>query len=87
MGWIERTALKHTLPYIKEIVDENLLYDVGSSNPVLCDYLEGWDGMGSEREFQEGGDVCMPMASLCWYMAETNTINCKEILKMLVVQS
>ena len=32
---------------------------------MLCDYLEEWDGVGSEREFQEGGDICMPMADLC----------------------
>ena len=24
----------------------NLLYNTGSSNLVLCDNLEGWDGMG-----------------------------------------
>ena len=23
---------------------------------MLCDNLEGWDGVGGEREFQEGGD-------------------------------
>ena len=61
----ENSTETYTLPYIKEIVDENLLYDAGSSNSVLCDYLEGWDGVGSERKFQEGGDICMPMADLC----------------------
>ena len=30
--------------------------------------------MGSGREGQEGGDICIPMADSCWYMAETNTI-------------
>ena len=34
----------------------NLLYDAGSSNPVLCDNLEGWNGMGCGREVQEGGE-------------------------------
>ena len=24
----------------------NRLYDSGSSNPVFCDHLEGWDGVG-----------------------------------------
>ena len=29
---------------------------------MLCNNPEGWDGVGSEREAQEGGDVCIPMA-------------------------
>ena len=31
-------------------------------NPVLCDNLEGWDGMGGRREVQEGGGICILMA-------------------------
>ena len=27
-----------------------------------CINLEGWDGKGDEREFQKGGDICIPMA-------------------------
>ena len=30
--------------------------------PVLCDNLEGWDGVGDGREVQEGGDVGIPVA-------------------------
>ena len=30
-------------------------------NPVLCDNLEGWDGVGDGREIQEGGDTCIPV--------------------------
>ena len=41
----------------------NLLYDIGRSNLVLCDNLEGWDGGG--REVQEGGDISIPMANSC----------------------
>ena len=26
--------------------------------------LEGWDGVGGGREFQEGGNVCIPVAGL-----------------------
>ena len=26
-------------------------------NPVLCDNLEMWDGVGGGRQFQEGGDL------------------------------
>ena len=43
----------------------NLLCDAGTSNPVLCDNLEGWDGVGGGKEVQEGGDVCIAMADSC----------------------
>ena len=29
---------------------------------------------GNEREFQEGGDICIPVAYSCWYLAENNKI-------------
>ena len=29
---------------------------------MLCDNLEGWVGLGGGREFQEGGDIGIPMA-------------------------
>ena len=31
----------------------------------LCFNLEEWDGVGDRREFQEGGDICIPMADSC----------------------
>ena len=31
----------------------------------LCINLEGWDREGDEREFQKGGDICIPMADSC----------------------
>ena len=31
----------------------------------LCINLKGWDGEGVEREFQKGGDICLPMADSC----------------------
>ena len=31
----------------------------------LCINLEGWDGAGDEREVQEGGHICVPMADSC----------------------
>ena len=40
----------------------------------LCNNLEGWDGEGSGREGQEGGDICVPMTDSCGCMAESNTI-------------
>ena len=39
---------------------------------MLCDNLE--DGVGGGREVQEGGDICIPMADSCWWMAEPITI-------------
>ena len=31
----------------------------------LCINLEGWDWERDGREFQEGGDICIPMADSC----------------------
>ena len=31
----------------------------------LCINLEGWDGEEGGREFQKGGDICIPMADSC----------------------
>lgn len=38
---------------------------------MLCDHLEGWNEVGSEREVQDGGHMCTYGDSCC--MAETNT--------------
>ena len=40
----------------------------------LCNNLEGWDGEGDGREFEEGGDLCIPMADSCWGLTENNKI-------------
>ena len=32
---------------------------------MLCDNLEGWDGLGDGRGVQEGRDICIPVADLC----------------------
>ena len=34
-------------------------------NQGLCINLEGWDRVGDGREFQKGGDICIPMADSC----------------------
>ena len=31
----------------------------------LCINLEGWHREGDGREFQKGGDICIPMADSC----------------------
>ena len=51
----------YTLPYAKQVARGNLLHDAGSSNLVICDNLEGWDGVGVGREVQDGGDICIPV--------------------------
>ena len=40
---------------------------------MLCDDLERWDGMGSGREAQEGGDICVLLADSHSCTAEMNT--------------
>ena len=32
---------------------------------MLCDHLEGWDGVGGGREVQEDGHIRIPMADSC----------------------
>ena len=32
---------------------------------MLCEDLKGWDGVGSGREVQDGGDMSVPMADSC----------------------
>ena len=63
----------YTFPYGKSLASGNLLYDSGSPNSVLCDNLEGWDGLGGGREVQKGGDICIPVADSWGCVAETNT--------------
>ena len=60
----------------------NLLYDSGSSNPGLCDNLDGWDGMGDGSEGQEGGDICIPMTDSCWCLQKPIQF-CKAIFLQL----
>ena len=31
----------------------------------ICINLEVWDGEGDGREFQKGGDICIPVADSC----------------------
>ena len=73
INW-ESSIEKHTLSHAKQIASEIVLYDAGNSNLVLWDNLEEWDGMGGEREVQEGGNICIFLADSCWHMAETKTI-------------
>ena len=40
---------QYTLPYVKSTASGNLLYDSGSSDPVLSNNPEGCDGVVGER--------------------------------------
>ena len=61
-GWDElRAALKH----VHYMASGNFLYDSLSSNPMFCDNLERWPGVGVGKEVKEGGDICIPMADSC----------------------
>ena len=64
---------------MKYIPNGNLLYDAGSSNPVLCDSLEGWDGVEGGREDQEGGDIGIPMV-IHVDVGQKATQHCKAII-------
>ena len=57
-----------TLPCVKYIGSGNLLCDARSSNPMLCDKLEGWDGVRDGNEVQEGGDICILRAHFRVYI-------------------
>ena len=66
---------KLTWPYVKQIANGNLLYFSGNSNGAgLCINLDGWDREGDGKEFQKGGDICIPMADLCWGLTENSKI-------------
>ena len=41
---------------------------------MLCDNLQGWDGVRGGGEVQEGGDIRVPEADSRCCMAEANTI-------------
>ena len=61
----------YSLKGIRWIAGEKMLYSTGS--PVWCSLITWRDGMGEGTEAREGADVCIIMADLHCYMAETNT--------------
>ena len=68
VGQVNRIAYKHILPYATLVVNGNVLYDAGSSNLVLCDNIEGWDGVGGEKErgiSLQDRDIHITMADSC----------------------
>ena len=56
----------YTVSHVKWIASGNLLYDSGNSNRGSVTTQEGGvGGVEGEREAQEGGDLCIPMADPC----------------------
>ena len=49
---------------------------------MLCDNLEGWNGVRGGREIQSGGDTCILMADSHGYITETNTTYRAVILQL-----
>ena len=58
---MKRVTWELTLPYVKQIASGNLLYGSGNSNRGSASTQTGEMG----REFQKGGDICIPMADSC----------------------
>ena len=46
---------------------------------MLCDSLEGWDGVEGGREVQEGGDIGIPMV-IHVDVGQKATQHCKAII-------
>ena len=76
----------YTLPYVKQIPSGNLLYDVGCSNPVLCDDLQGWDGAGGGMEVQEEGDIYTYLWLIHGDAWQKSTQCCEIIILQLKIQ-
>ena len=61
---MERVTWKLILSYVKQIANGNLLCGSGKSNRGSINQEE-WNGEGNGREFQKGGDICIPTADSC----------------------
>ena len=42
-----------------------LMHDSGNSDLVLCNNIEGWDGVRGGREVREGENIRIPIAGCC----------------------
>ena len=83
MDWQSSTET-YTLPCVKQIASGNLLNDPGSSNLVLCDNLEGWDGMESGREVEREGP-CVFLWLVHADIGQKSTQYCKAIILHLKI--
>ena len=83
MNW-ESSIETYTLTCVKQTVNGKLLYNTGSSNPVLCDNLEGWMGWGVGGTFKkEGAHVDLwPIHVVVW---EKPTHHCNAIILQIKI--
>ena len=60
-------------------------YEAGSTNPVLCDNLDRWDGVGGGRQVQEGGGIYIYIYLLMIHVDvwQKPTPYCKAIILQL----
>ena len=70
----ENSVETRILPYVKQMTSASLMHEAGQSKLVLWDNPEGWGRERSGSRVQDGGDTCISVADLCWYMAKTTTI-------------
>ena len=65
-GWDElRAALKYIHYHMQNRWPMGGCHITQRANQLLCDSLEGRDGVGGGRETQEGGNICILMAASC----------------------
>ena len=81
MNW-KNNIETDTLPYVK-ITSISLLYDAGTSNPVLCDNLEGSDGVGGKFK-KEGTYIHLWLIHVDVWQKPTQY--CKVIILQLKIQ-
>ena len=62
MRCMERVTWKLTLPYVKNLYYQWEFAVCLKDQTGLCINLEGWDGEGDGKKFQEGGHICIPKA-------------------------
>ena len=60
----ERVTWKLTFPHLNR-EPMGICCMAQETQTGLCINLEGWDGEADGREFQKGGDICVPMADSC----------------------
>ena len=62
---MERVTWKLILPYVKIDSQWEFAVCLRKLKQGLCINLEDWDGEGDGKEFQKGGDICIPMGDSC----------------------
>ena len=75
--WLQLVLALPPLPYSWGICLFSFLFKktfITKLKQGFCINLEGWDGEGEGKEFQKGGDMCIPMAGSCWGLTENNKI-------------